>query len=402
MVVRPDADRVAARLRPAPPPPHGDDRRRGPRIPARPRPGRAAPRRRRAGARGRPHRRGQRRARAAGRDHRARRPPTCCASPGISATAICLPSFSATASASAATTSSRRWSTGLGATVTPIVAAFDPEGGAYAHDTIITARTRMTTTTPASTTTTGSTMRRRMAEVRPLPTIPADDIAPRRHAVAGGRPAQAAGVAVAGLSGRRAISYSHGLEWAIEDGTVTRPGEPRSLARRHPAPRRRTQRRDPLPPRLAGRGRRRRRPASQRSPNSAPPSSRRRSAIWRRPRRAAPSCRPSPPHGRTPRLARRSPPRSPATPVPYPVAVAVAAAAHDVPLRAGARAPCSHGFVANVVSAGVRAIPIGQSDGQRVIAALGARRSTRSPTARKTATPRRSRRRGAPRRHRLA
>ena len=31
-----------------------------------------------------------------------------------------------------------------------------------------------------------------------------------------------------------------------------------------------------------------------------------------------------------------------------------------------------HGFVANVVSAGVRAIPIGQTDGLRVVAALGA------------------------------
>jgi urease accessory protein len=57
-------------------------------------------------------------------------------------------------------------------------------------------------------------------------------------------------------------------------------------------------------------------------------------------------------------------------PVPYPVAVAVAAAAHEVPLVPALTATLA-AFVANVVSAGVRAIPIGQSDGQRVIAALG-------------------------------
>jgi len=55
--------------------------------------------------------------------------------------------------------------------------------------------------------------------------------------------------------------------------------------------------------------------------------------------------------------------------VPYPVAVAVAAAAHDVPLGATLVATLN-AFVANVVSAGVRAIPIGQTDGQRTIAAL--------------------------------
>jgi urease accessory protein len=55
--------------------------------------------------------------------------------------------------------------------------------------------------------------------------------------------------------------------------------------------------------------------------------------------------------------------------VPYPVAVATAAAAHDVPL-APALVACLNAFVANIVSAGVRAIPIGQTDGQRTIAAL--------------------------------
>jgi urease accessory protein len=56
-------------------------------------------------------------------------------------------------------------------------------------------------------------------------------------------------------------------------------------------------------------------------------------------------------------------------PVAYPVAVALAAAAEGVPLRP-ALAAYAGAFVANLVSAGVRAIPIGQTDGQRIIAAL--------------------------------
>jgi urease accessory protein len=56
-------------------------------------------------------------------------------------------------------------------------------------------------------------------------------------------------------------------------------------------------------------------------------------------------------------------------PVAYPVAVAVTAAGHAVPL-----APALHAFLhasaANLISAGVRLIPLGQTDGQRVLAAL--------------------------------
>jgi urease accessory protein len=56
-------------------------------------------------------------------------------------------------------------------------------------------------------------------------------------------------------------------------------------------------------------------------------------------------------------------------PVAYPVAVAVTAAGHGVPL-----APALHAFLhaatANLISAGVRLIPLGQTDGQRVLAAL--------------------------------
>jgi urease accessory protein len=58
-------------------------------------------------------------------------------------------------------------------------------------------------------------------------------------------------------------------------------------------------------------------------------------------------------------------PRDP--PMTYALAVAIAAAAHSVPLTPALTAYLS-AFVANLVSAGVRAIPIGQTDGQRIVA----------------------------------
>jgi urease accessory protein len=56
-------------------------------------------------------------------------------------------------------------------------------------------------------------------------------------------------------------------------------------------------------------------------------------------------------------------------PVAYPVAVAVAAAGHGVALQA-ALVAFLHALAANWVSAGVRLVPLGQTDGQRVLAAL--------------------------------
>lgn len=56
-------------------------------------------------------------------------------------------------------------------------------------------------------------------------------------------------------------------------------------------------------------------------------------------------------------------------PIAYPVAVGVAAAGHGIPVE-----PCLGAYLqaiaANLVSAGVRLIPLGQTDGQRVVAAL--------------------------------
>jgi len=57
-------------------------------------------------------------------------------------------------------------------------------------------------------------------------------------------------------------------------------------------------------------------------------------------------------------------------PIVYPVALAAAAADRGIPLEATVEAYL-HGIVSNLVSAAVRIIPLGQTDGQRAIAALG-------------------------------
>jgi urease accessory protein len=56
-------------------------------------------------------------------------------------------------------------------------------------------------------------------------------------------------------------------------------------------------------------------------------------------------------------------------PIAYPVAVAAAAAGHGIALEPALGAYLQ-AVAANLVSAGVRLIPLGQSDGQRVLAAL--------------------------------
>jgi urease accessory protein len=58
-----------------------------------------------------------------------------------------------------------------------------------------------------------------------------------------------------------------------------------------------------------------------------------------------------------------------AKPLPYPVAVGVAARAHSIPLDEMLEAYL-WAFAANLVSAGVRLVPLGQTDGQRIQAAL--------------------------------
>ena len=56
-------------------------------------------------------------------------------------------------------------------------------------------------------------------------------------------------------------------------------------------------------------------------------------------------------------------------PVAYPIAVGVAAAGHGIALDATLHAYL-HAVTANLISAGVRLVPLGQTEGQRVLAAL--------------------------------
>ncbi len=56
-------------------------------------------------------------------------------------------------------------------------------------------------------------------------------------------------------------------------------------------------------------------------------------------------------------------------PVAYPVAVGTAAAGHGIGCEAALHAYL-HAITANLISAGVRLIPLGQTDGQRLLAAL--------------------------------
>jgi urease accessory protein len=58
-------------------------------------------------------------------------------------------------------------------------------------------------------------------------------------------------------------------------------------------------------------------------------------------------------------------------PIAYPVAVAAACAGHDIALVPALHA-FLHGLASNLVSAGIRLIPLGQTEGQRVLAALEA------------------------------
>jgi urease accessory protein len=58
-------------------------------------------------------------------------------------------------------------------------------------------------------------------------------------------------------------------------------------------------------------------------------------------------------------------------PIAYPVAVAVISAGHGIALKPALLA-FLHAITANLVSAGVRLVPLGQTDGQRLLAALEA------------------------------
>ena len=161
-------------------------------------------------------------------------------------------------------------------------------------------------------------------------------------------------------------SYSHGLEWVVETGKVRRRRDARRVDRGRAGARRRTLRRDLAGRGLACAGCRRHGARSSTRPSwrrrSRPPPS----GAWRRWRRAP---RSSPPRWRPGRSRSWRALAADGREVAYPVAVGAAAAAHGLPLVETAQA-FAQAFAANLVSAGVRLIPLGQSDGLRVLAAL--------------------------------
>lgn len=74
---------------------------------------------------------------------------------------------------------------------------------------------------------------------------------------------------------------------------------------------------------------------------------------------------------------------APGAPTPLPVALGAAAAAHGVPMTPTATA-FLHAFAAGLISAGVRLVPLGQTEGQRVLAALETIIHTAAAEARST------------------
>ena len=193
-----------------------------------------------------------------------------------------------------------------------------------------------------------------------------------------------------------AFSYSSGIEWAVEAGDITDADALQALARGGDRRGRRILRRGVLRSR-APRGDLRttmRRCAPW--PNWPRRFRRRRSGIWRRPRRAAPSSTPRARHGRAPALDRLTAVWDGA--VALPIAVGVASAGHGIALAPALHAYL-HAMTANLISTGVRLVPLGQTDGQRVLAALEP--VATATAARALVTPLdRGRRRGVPRRSR--
>jgi urease accessory protein len=165
-----------------------------------------------------------------------------------------------------------------------------------------------------------------------------------------------------------AYSYSHGLEWAIEDGTVTDPGSLQAWigdVLRHGGGRTdailfaaawRLAAADDL----AGLG------DVAALALAIQPTRERHLETAAQGRAFLDTVAAAWPDARLAPLVALFPP---GTAVAYPIAVAVAAAAAGVPLRP-ALAAYAGAFIANLVSVGVRAIPIGQTGGQRIIAAL--------------------------------
>jgi urease accessory protein len=164
-----------------------------------------------------------------------------------------------------------------------------------------------------------------------------------------------------------AYTYSHGLEWAIEDGSVTTPDTLRDWIAdilRHGAGRN-----DAILFRHAWHAVTAGNDADLLAiialASAFQPSRERHLETTAQGRAFLTTVTATWPNARLAALAEKLEAQS----VPYPIAVAIAAACHGVP-EAVALPPLLTAFAANLVSVGVRAIPIGQTDGQKIVAAL--------------------------------
>ena len=164
-----------------------------------------------------------------------------------------------------------------------------------------------------------------------------------------------------------AFSYSHGVETAVEEGFIKDRASLVSLARKCAARRYGPGRRRPVRRRLAGR--RGRGLARLRCHRRA------RGRLARHlgdGAGIAPAGRLVPvdhPHRLAARRARRGALERLGGELALPVAVALAAAAHGIALEQ-ALGGYLHAFTANLISAALRTVPLGQTDGQLALAAL--------------------------------
>ncbi len=156
------------------------------------------------------------------------------------------------------------------------------------------------------------------------------------------------------------FAYSHGIEWAVDAGDITDEPTLQALARRM-CWRMARARSDAILLRHAHRAAHDADALAQIAELAAATA----------PVPRAPHGNAGPGHGlhaaRSPRGSNRR--RMTAVPVPYPVAVGALAGRHGIDADAAA---CGYlqAFAANLISAAVRLVPLGQSAGLRVLAAL--------------------------------
>ena len=166
-----------------------------------------------------------------------------------------------------------------------------------------------------------------------------------------------------------AFSYSSGIEWAVEAGDITRCCDADRLAVADDERRRRLLRCRAVRARASRGGRRRRDRAARDRRTRRGFLALEGTASGNH--RAGPRLRDGDARGLALRRAAICCDPAWDGPVAYPVAVATACAGHGIAAKSALPA-FLHAVAANWISAGVRLIPLGQTDGQRVLAAMEA------------------------------